>query len=85
MAKKKTKKEEIVEETITMTAPNEFEIEADELTMVEKYSQTKVGEISVRPYFTSDMENMGLEKYGMILHDEVYHTEQLTCLEVNSP
>ena len=26
---------------------------------------------------------MGLEKYGMILHDEVYHTEQLTCLEVN--
>jgi hypothetical protein len=84
MAKKKTKKEEIVEETITMTVPNnEFELEAEELTMVEKYSQTKVGEISVRPYFNQADENMGLEKYGMILHDEVYHSEQLTCLEVN--
>ena len=83
MAKKKTKKEEVVEETTTMTAPNEFEMEAEELTMVEKYSQTKAGEISIRPYFTQDLENMGLEKYGMILHDEVYHTEQLTCLEVN--
>ena len=83
MTKRKTKKKEIVEETITMTAPNEFEMEADEITMVEKYSQTKVGEISIRPYFSESNENMGLEKYGMILHDEVYHTEQLTCLEVN--
>ena len=83
MAKKKTKKEEIVEETITMTAPNEFEMEADEITFIEKYSKTKVGEISIRPYFSDSNENMGLEKYGMILHDEVYHTEQLTCLEVN--
>jgi hypothetical protein len=84
MAKKKTK--EVMDDVVVQDQPNvsnEFEMEADELTIVEKYSQTKVGEISVRPYFTSEMENMGLEKYGMILHDEVYHTEQLTCLEIN--
>jgi hypothetical protein len=82
MAKKKTKNEEVVEETTTIVS-NDFELEAEELTMVEKYSQTKMGEISVRPYFSTELENMGLEKYGMILHDEVYHTEQLTCLEIN--
>ena len=85
MTKKKTKKVADVEvqDQVTTAVSNEFEMEADEITIVEKYSKTKVGEISVRPYFTSDTENMGLEKYGMILHDEVYHSEQLTCLEVN--
>jgi len=79
---KKTKEKEVVK-TASENVSNEFVMETEELTMIEKYSQTKVGEISVRPYFSAEMENMGLEKYGMILHDEVYHSEQLTCLEVN--
>ena len=86
MAKKKSNKQVAdieVQDQVTTAVFNEFEMEADEITIIEKYSKTKVGEISVRPYFTSETENMGLEKYGMILHDEVYHSEQLTCLEVN--
>ena len=39
--------------------------------------------VSIRPYFNPNKENMGLEKYGMALHEGVYHTEQLACLEAN--
>jgi hypothetical protein len=39
--------------------------------------------VSIRPYFDSGSENMGLEKYGLSLHEGVYHTEQLACLEKN--
>ena len=39
--------------------------------------------VSIRPYFDPNSENMGLEKYGFSLHDGVYHTEQLACLEKN--
>lgn len=39
--------------------------------------------VSIRTYFDGNMENMGLEKYGLSLHDGVYHTEQLACLEAN--
>tara|TARA_R110000868_G_scaffold91276_3_gene253187 strand:+ start:8463 stop:9479 length:1017 start_codon:yes stop_codon:yes gene_type:complete len=39
--------------------------------------------VSIRPYFDSSMENMGLEKYGLSLHAGVYHTEQLCCIEMN--
>lgn len=39
--------------------------------------------ISIRPYFEEGTENMGLEKYGLSLHEGVYHTEQLACLEKN--
>lgn len=39
--------------------------------------------ISIRPYFEQGTENMGLEAYGMSLHEGVYHTEQLACIEKN--
>lgn len=39
--------------------------------------------VSIRPYFDPGVENMGLEKYGLSLHEGVYHTEQLACLEKN--
>jgi len=39
--------------------------------------------VSIRPYFDPSSENMGLEKYGLSLHEGVYHTEQLVCLEMN--
>jgi hypothetical protein len=52
-------------------------------TIVEKYQQTKSKVVAVRPYFDSSRQNMGLEKYGMALHDGVYHEESLACLELN--
>lgn len=39
--------------------------------------------VSIKTYFDEEVENMGLEKYGMVLYDGVLHTEQLACLEVN--
>jgi len=52
-------------------------------TIVEKYQQTKKESVAVRPYFNPDKENMGLETYGLSLHDGVYHEESLACLEMN--
>ena len=52
-------------------------------TIVEKYQQRKNQTVAVRPYFNPDKENMGLESYGMSLHDGVWHEESLACLEMN--
>lgn len=55
-----------------------------EYTIVEKYQQTKQGSsIAIRPYFNPTRSNMGLENYGMALHDGVWHEENLACLERN--
>ena len=51
-------------------------------TMVET-RDTKVSNISVKPYFDNSVSNMGLEQYGLSLFDGVTHTEQLACLEKN--
>ncbi len=55
----------------------------DEYTIVEKYQQGKNQTIAIRPYFNNDKQNMGLENYGMSLHEGVYHEESLACLEMN--
>lgn len=52
-------------------------------TMIEQPSLTKKGNISIRPYVDPDMTNMGLERYGLALHDGVYHEEQLACIDIN--
>ena len=39
--------------------------------------------IAIRPYFNPGKENMGLEQYGLSLHDGVFHEESLACLEMN--
>ena len=52
-------------------------------TIVEKYQQGKSATIAVRPFFSPNKENMGLEQYGLSLHDGVYHEENLACLEMN--
>ena len=52
-------------------------------TKVETPGLKHYKKLSVRPYFDGSVENMGLEKYGLSLHDGVYHTEQLACLENN--
>lgn len=53
-------------------------------TIVEKYQQSKqTSAIAIRPYFNPNKENMGLQNYGMALHDGVWHEENLACLEIN--
>jgi len=53
-------------------------------TIVEKYQQTKQGSsIAIRAFFNPNKQNMGLENYGMALHEGVYHEESLACLEIN--
>ena len=52
-------------------------------TIVEKYQQGKNPTIAVRPFFSPGKENMGLEQYGLSLHDGVFHEENLACLEMN--
>ena len=91
MAKKKNKSEKVVKtamtdnakETInTVVEPTYTEQAIKEVTMIEKYQQDKNQNIAIRPYVT-DVENMGLESYGLSLYDNVFHEEQLTCLDVN--
>ena len=48
-----------------------------EYTIVEKYQQEKKQSVAVRPFFNPNKENMGLEQYGLALHDGVYHEESL--------
>ena len=53
------------------------------VTMVEKYPQNKRSTIAIRPYFDSNVDNMGLQKYGLSLFDGAFHEEQVACLEIN--
>ena len=57
--------------------------EVKDYTIVEKYQQRKNQTVAIRPYFNPNKENMGLEKYGLAMHDGVYHEESLACLEIN--
>ncbi len=50
---------------------------------IEERVPNKRGPISVRPYFDPNVSNMGLEKYGLSLHDGAMHEEQLACIESN--
>ena len=53
------------------------------VTIVERYPQNKKSSIAVRPYFDPNVDNMGLQKYGLTLFDGAVHEEQLSCLEIN--
>tara|TARA_R110002020_G_scaffold4711_7_gene20492 strand:+ start:220 stop:1314 length:1095 start_codon:yes stop_codon:yes gene_type:complete len=80
--KKTTKKEEVAEATINVQSIVEPQVSMEDFTMIEKYQLGKNQNIAIRPYVTN-AENMGLENYGLSLYDNVYHEEQLTCLDVN--
>jgi len=53
------------------------------VTIVEKYPQNKKSNITIRPYFNVDVDNMGLQKYGLSLFDGAFHEESIACLEIN--
>lgn len=52
-------------------------------TKVEVLNPNLPKKVSIKAFFDPEVENMGLEQYGMVIHDGVSHTEQLACLEVN--
>ena len=54
-----------------------------DFTMVQVPTATKKEKVAVKPYFNANIENMGLEDYGLSLFDGVKHQEQLACLEIN--
>ena len=53
------------------------------VTIVEGYPVNKRSAIAIRPYFNSNVDNMGLQNYGLSLFDGAFHEEQLACLEIN--
>jgi len=55
----------------------------DNVTIIENTSTVKDTTIAIRAYFNADLDNMGLEKYSMSLHEGAYHSESIACLERN--
>lgn len=53
------------------------------VTIVEKYPQNKKSSIAIRPYFDVQVDNMGLQKYGLSLFEGAFHEESIACLEIN--
>lgn len=53
------------------------------VTIVSTPYDVKSGTISIKPYFDKNVSNLGLEKYGMALHDGVFHEEPLALIERN--
>lgn len=54
-------------------------------TIVEEHNHAqKVGsKVSIRPFVSETDDNMGLQKYNMVLFEGIFHEEQLACLEKN--
>ena len=50
-------------------------MKVNDVTITEKYQATKNKTVAIKPYFNSDIQNMGLEKYNMTLFDGVWHHE----------
>jgi hypothetical protein len=55
-----------------------------EITMIDKHQSLKRGSsVTIRPFVDNINENMGLEKYNMVLFEGIFHEEQIICLENN--
>ena len=55
-----------------------------EITMIDKHQSLKRGSsVTIRPFVDNLNENMGLEKYNMVLFEGIFHEEQIICLENN--
>ena len=53
------------------------------LSLTELPTVSDQGKISIRPFFDPNVENLGLQNYGLALFDGVFHEEQLACIEIN--
>lgn len=51
--------------------------------LIEKYNTLKASSstIAIKPFVDPSIESMGLEKYGMAVHEGIFHEEPLVCLE----
>ena len=55
-----------------------------EITMIDKHQSLKRNSsVTIRPFVDNINENMGLEKYNMVLFEGIFHEEQIICLENN--
>jgi hypothetical protein len=52
-------------------------------TKVEVIKPNLPKKVSIKTFFDPELENMGLQNYGMTLHEGVFHTEALACIENN--
>ena len=51
---------------------------------IEKHNSLKRGSsIAIRPYVEHSVDNMGLQRYDMVLFDNIMHSEPIVCLEQN--
>jgi hypothetical protein len=56
----------------------------ENFTMVEVgRNPAKKTSLAIRPFFDPNLDNMGLQNYGITLFDGVVHSEQLACIERN--
>ena len=51
--------------------------------MTELPTLSEQGNISIKPFFDPNVDNLGLQNYGLSLFDGVFHEEQLSCIEQN--
>jgi len=55
-----------------------------EITMIDKHQSLKrSSSLTIRPFIDNTLDNMGLEKYQMVLFEGIFHEEQVICLENN--
>lgn len=73
-----TSLETAVPDTLTMEPEKKTKKKKDPLDML-----NKLGSISVRPYIDANVENMGLENYGMVIFPGTAQEEQLAAIERN--
>ena len=53
------------------------------VTLTELPTISDQGKISIKPFFDPDVDNLGLQNYGISLFDGVFHEEELACIELN--
>lgn len=53
------------------------------ITMTELPTVSDQGKIAIKPFFDPNVDNLGLQKYGLAMFDGVFHEEQLACIEMN--
>jgi hypothetical protein len=51
--------------------------------MTELPTLSEQGNVSIKPFFDPNVDNLGLQNYGLSLFDGVFHEEQLACIEQN--
>jgi hypothetical protein len=54
-----------------------------DLSIVQAADQKFTGSVCIRPFFTKEVANMGLEKYGLSLFDGTFHEEPIALIEKN--